>query len=64
MIDMGTYRLMHGSEDIESTREELFESAMQADEPPEETFLLLLPALMKGFGFHDKKWSMSTVIAV
>jgi hypothetical protein len=32
---------------------------MNSDEPPEGTFCTLLPPTMLGYGFHDKKWSMS-----
>lgn len=27
------------------------------DDPPDETFILLLPPEIKGFGLHDKRWS-------
>ncbi|KAF2113908.1 P-loop containing nucleoside triphosphate hydrolase protein [Lophiotrema nucula] len=30
---------------------------MRSEDPPAEPFVLLLPATIKGFGFHNKKWS-------
>lgn len=37
--------------------DDLGEAAMNDSSPPPEPFLLLLPAEILGFGFHDKKWS-------
>jgi hypothetical protein len=30
---------------------------MNDDEPPNELFCILLPAIIAGYAFHDKKWS-------
>lgn len=57
MVDMATWQLMHGADEDSQPREELDEQTLSKLEPPTGVFLLLLPALIKGFGFHDKKWS-------
>jgi SpoVK/Ycf46/Vps4 family AAA+-type ATPase len=59
MVDDKTYKLMHGDDDDEEVEdcEELDEDSMRADDPPTEPFLLLLPATIRGYGFHNKKWS-------
>jgi hypothetical protein len=59
MVDDITYKLMHGDDDDEASegREELDEDSMRCDDLPEEPFVLLLPATIRGYGFHNKKWS-------
>jgi hypothetical protein len=59
MVDTTIYRLMHGDENEEPTtdRMDLDEEAMGADSVPAEPFVLLLPATIRGYGFHNKKWS-------
>jgi hypothetical protein len=57
MIDDATYKLMHGAEAVDEYGEELDEESMRAEEPPADPFVLLLPATIRGFGFHNKKWS-------
>jgi hypothetical protein len=57
MIDMETYKLMHDAEGASPPRFELDHEAMQRDNPPVGPFVLLLPVSIRGFGFHDKKWS-------
>ncbi|KAF2833898.1 P-loop containing nucleoside triphosphate hydrolase protein [Ophiobolus disseminans] len=60
MIDMTTYKLMHGDEGDEeppAPRNELPEHEMRAEVYPAEPFILLLPATVRGYGFHNKKWS-------
>ena len=57
MVDMEAYKLMHGSDDDPTTRNELSDDAMESDEPPSGSFILMLPATIHGYGFHDKKWS-------
>jgi hypothetical protein len=61
MVDDTTYKLMHGDGDDEpdEDREELDEDSMRADDLPAEPFVLLLPATIRGYGFHNKKWSKS-----
>jgi hypothetical protein len=61
MIDDTTYKLMHEDADDETAdaREELDEDSTRADNPPAEPFVLLLPATIRGYGFHNKKWSKS-----
>lgn len=57
MVDMATYNLMHNNDEPIPERAELDEEAMLAKDPPDDAFALLLPATIKGFGFHNKKWS-------
>lgn len=54
---MEAYKLMHGSDDDPTTRNELSDDAMESDKPPSSSFTLMLPATIHGYGFHDKKWS-------
>lgn len=55
---------MHGDgnedeeEDAEG-REMLDEELMRSENAPDDTFVLLLPATIRGYGFHNKKWSES-----
>lgn len=57
MVDMNTYKVMHDSTPSLPGREELEDIAMHNETPPEDPFSLILPATIKGFGFHNKKWS-------
>ena len=57
MVDTETYNLMHISEDVNHDRTELSGDEMRAAKPPAEPFILLLPATIRGYGFHNKKWS-------
>jgi len=59
MIDMNTYRQMH-AETQQKQRDDLGQEVMQQKEPPEEPFVLLLPANIQGFGMHDKKVRLSS----
>lgn len=63
MIDTMTYRTLH-KHDEDFVRGDLDGHAMLSDDPPEATqypyFVLLLPVEIKGFGFHNKKWSKLT----
>lgn len=65
MIDTTTYKLMHGTEDEEpaADRVDLDEDTMRVDNVPAEPFVLLLPATIRGYGFHNKKWSKCTPLA-
>jgi uncharacterized protein DUF7025/ATPase family protein associated with various cellular activities (AAA) len=54
MIDTETYNLMHKS--MSQQPDELGHEAMQRDQAPDNTFLLLLPQVISGYGLHDKKW--------
>ncbi|KAH8664768.1 P-loop containing nucleoside triphosphate hydrolase protein [Ilyonectria robusta] len=58
MIDMETYRELHGLNQNEEIRPEsdLDKESMDQEVPPEDPFLLLLPAKVRGYGLHDKKW--------
>jgi hypothetical protein len=62
MVDTTTYKLMHGNENEEpaADRVDLEEEIMRADSVPAEPFVLLLPATIRGYGFHNKKWSKFT----
>ena len=55
MVDIATYRTMHPDDSLQ--RDDLGEHLMNLDDPPEGPFVLLLPANISGYGFHDKKWS-------
>jgi len=55
MIDMHTYRQMHPDSIEEHEEKETLPADI--DSPPNEDFLLLLPPTIRGYGFHDKKWS-------
>ena len=61
MVDMTTYKLMHPPESESSPTERLDESIMSNEDLPDASdypyFSLLLPPKIKGFGFHNKKWS-------
>jgi hypothetical protein len=58
MIDLSTYRKMHpGSEEGTRNTRVYQEGVEDLEEPPENPFLILLPATIRGFRFHDKKWS-------
>jgi hypothetical protein len=57
MVDATTYKLMHEDEEQADDREELDEDSMRTDDLPAEPFVLLLPATIPGYGFHNKKWS-------
>ncbi|OAP55323.1 hypothetical protein AYL99_10296 [Fonsecaea erecta] len=62
MIDYETYRAIHDEpeEDHAHSAPEDVISALSTDEPDEQV-LLSLPAQIRGFGFHDKKWRMLDV---
>lgn len=59
MIDMETYRELHGLNQNEEIRPEsdLDKESMDQEDLPEDPFRLLLPAKVRGYGLHDKKWS-------
>ncbi len=62
MIDFPTYRQMHPQKFPQplATDAEMEEQGvdMNKDNPPSDSnFILLLPASMPGYAFHDKKWS-------
>lgn len=63
MVDTTTYKLMHPPEpEADSSHlARLDESTMLDERLPDASrypyFSLLLPPKIKGFGFHDKKWS-------
>ena len=61
MVDMTTYKLMHGEEEVDPERTELRHDETQGEEIPTEPFVLLLPATVKGFGLHNKKWSRRSI---
>jgi hypothetical protein len=57
MVDIGTYRQMHP--DAISVHEESDVIRVDGITPPEGSFLFILPPTIRGYGFHDKKWSKS-----
>lgn len=62
MIDMAAYKDLHHQDprEVDPERQYLGALEMSKDEPPTGQFVLLLPAEITGFGFHDKKWRMSS----
>jgi hypothetical protein len=63
MVDMVTFQELHAHEDDTEAeaeeREYLDVKTSEAEQPPDENFLILLPATVQGFGFHDKSWRKS-----
>jgi hypothetical protein len=57
MIDMATYKVMHDDEEPSAPRDEPPAEDMLTETLPAEPFALLLPATIRGYGFHNKKWS-------
>jgi hypothetical protein len=57
MVDIVTYKLMHSEEGEVTMKSEISEEEFKDSNPPEGSFALMLPATVKGFGFHNKKWS-------
>jgi len=60
MVDAEAWKLMHGRDNDPVTQSELSSDVLKDDEPPGGAFTLMLPATIKGYGFHNKKWSMFT----
>ncbi|KAM5341918.1 hypothetical protein ACJ41O_014949 [Fusarium nematophilum] len=58
MVDMATYRELHSKERGETAvaQGDLGEEVMNSSEHPDDPFIMLLPARIRGFGLHDKKW--------
>lgn len=62
MINLKTYRCLHQNNPYEGAiwrkdlADELGPEAMARDEPPDDQFELLLPAIIKGFNLRRKKW--------
>ena len=60
MVDAEAWKLMHGRDNDPTTQSELSSEELENDEPPGGAFTLMLPATIKGYGFHNKKWSRFT----
>ena len=56
MVDTTTFKVMHEADEA-PVQDDLGEELMESDEAPAEPFLLLLPSNIRGYGFHNKKWS-------
>ncbi|KAH6890682.1 P-loop containing nucleoside triphosphate hydrolase protein [Thelonectria olida] len=61
MLDYEGYREVHQTDGDNEIRrqgqsDDLPETLLGRDEPPDDPFLLLLPPRIHGFGLHDKKW--------
>ncbi|KAF2195736.1 P-loop containing nucleoside triphosphate hydrolase protein [Zopfia rhizophila CBS 207.26] len=64
MIDLKTYKNLHPPPDQEQRAERQLTTSLQlecAEHPPDDDFLLLLPATIRGYGFNDKEWRMLPV---
>lgn len=58
MVDIETHRTLHPSKYPEYQPGEYEKIDMSEEDPPGGSIRLLMPAIVPGFGFHDKKWSM------
>ncbi|KAK4206269.1 Fidgetin-like protein 1 [Rhypophila decipiens] len=59
MVDMATYLSLHhvqGIAGISPDEDSISDELINGENPPGESFLLLLPSKILGFGLHDKKW--------
>lgn len=56
MVDVITYKMMHRPDDQPATHNELSDDVFEKEEPPEGSFVLMLPPTIKGFSFRSKKW--------
>ncbi|CAI9632725.1 unnamed protein product [Alternaria burnsii] len=61
MVDTEAYKLMHSRDDDPITKSELSDAVLESDVPPGGPFTLMLPATIKGYGFHNKKWNVLMV---
>jgi hypothetical protein len=58
MIDLRMYKKMHPESADATEQARTYEQSIDGmEDPPEDPFLLLLPATIRGYRFHDKKWS-------
>jgi hypothetical protein len=57
MIDIAPYRQLHPDAFPPPQNDDTELDATNRESPPEDHFILLLPATIRGYGFHDKKWS-------
>jgi hypothetical protein len=67
MVDVNTHKLMHHDDNESPTQREhreLNNEISQSDQLPQGNSLLMLPATINGYGFHDKKWRTFTSIAI
>jgi hypothetical protein len=58
MIDTQTYKMMHGDEDPTTSHATLADEEMRNNTILAKPFALFLPATVRSYGFHNKKWSM------
>ena len=61
MIDPATYNKLHKDTSKESYVDDLGPSLMNAEEPPPDPFLLLLPNTIDGFNMQTKRWEVLEV---
>jgi hypothetical protein len=59
MVDILTYEQIHPAG--QTPERQYGGPDVEDEEPPEDHFLLLLPATIRGFGFHDKKWRKHSI---
>lgn len=59
MIDYGIYRRLYPDKSMFRDRtDDLGPEAMDAAEPPDEDFLVMMPPVIHGFDLANKSWSM------
>jgi hypothetical protein len=59
MVDLATFYKMHPENLPHSRlRDDLGVEATARQRPPDDDFLLLLPAKVRGFNMQQKKWSL------
>jgi len=60
MIDTAMYKQLDaGDTERPEPENDLDQQTMESEKPPADPFILLLPATIRGYGLHDKKWSKS-----
>lgn len=60
MVDNTMYKQLHDDESENEPQDDLEQIVISSDQMPPRPFCLLLPATIRGFGLHDKKWSECT----
>ncbi|KAL1618318.1 hypothetical protein SLS54_007295 [Diplodia seriata] len=61
MIDVPAYHDLHSNKRDTLQQDDIDPEELEGDKMPDDTFALLLPPTIQGFGFHDKKWKNLSV---